>query len=73
MRFQSGWTKGKLNCAVCDARIGGFDYVGGNSEFPVYVIKSKVDFQKKIRLDIVKVPESPVKSKSAEEDEAGNS
>lgn len=44
------WSKGKLNCPHCDARIGGFDFVSGSKcqcsrclLQPVRIIKSKVD------------------------------
>lgn len=39
---QGGWTKGKLMCPGCGARVGGFDYVGGHAK-PVYIVRSKVD------------------------------
>ena len=41
--FQSGWTKGKLCCPHCGARIGGFDFVGASASAPVYLVRSKVD------------------------------
>ena len=43
--LQSGWTKGKISCPHCSARIGGFDFVGGSvsSDFPIYLVRSKVD------------------------------
>merc|ERR1712110_1046484 len=41
-----GWTKGRLNCPNCQSRIGGFDFVSG-ADYPVHLIKSKVDYWKK--------------------------
>lgn len=48
--FQAGWTKGRLNCPNCEARVGSFDFVSqstcacGLSVLPaVHVVKSKVD------------------------------
>ena len=43
--LQSGWTKGKISCPHCSARIGGFDFVGGSvsPDFPIYLVRSKVD------------------------------
>ncbi|CAH0547340.1 unnamed protein product [Brassicogethes aeneus] len=47
------WSKGRLNCTECDARIGGFDFISGhkcecleNPLPPVHFIKSKVDLIK---------------------------
>ena len=40
--LQGGWTKGKLNCPNCQAKIGGFDFVAG-AQYPVHIVKSKVD------------------------------
>jgi len=39
---ESGWTKGKISCPHCSARIGGFDFVG-KGDFPIYLVRSKVD------------------------------
>ena len=44
--IQGGWTKGRLNCPNCQSRIGGFDFVSG-ADYPVHLIKSKVDYWKK--------------------------
>ena len=42
--LQGGWTKGKLSCPSCSARVGGFDFVSGTScSSPVYLVKSRVD------------------------------
>lgn len=48
--FQAGWTKGRLNCPNCEARVGSFDFVSqstcacGTSVLPaVHLVKSKVD------------------------------
>ncbi|KAK4877223.1 hypothetical protein RN001_009729 [Aquatica leii] len=45
------WSKGKLNCYQCNARIGAFDFISGtkcqceqNVLPPVHIINSKVDF-----------------------------
>lgn len=38
----SGWTKGRLHCPKCQARIGNFDFVGA-SQSHVHLAKSKVD------------------------------
>jgi len=43
---EGGWTKGRLNCPNCQSRIGGFDFVSG-ADYPVHLIKSKVDYWKK--------------------------
>ncbi|KAF4518437.1 hypothetical protein B566_EDAN002090 [Ephemera danica] len=47
----SGWTKGRLNCPQCQARVGGFDFVSGarcpcSGALPsVHVIRSKADLK----------------------------
>ena len=47
--FQSGWTKGRLNCPHCQCRIGAFDFVsgggggGGGLDQAIHLVKSKVD------------------------------
>ena len=41
---QAGWTKGKLSCPGCGARLGGFDYVT-RASLPVYIVRSKVDLK----------------------------
>ena len=42
--LQGGWTKGKLSCPSCSARVGGFDFVSGSScSSPVYLVRSRVD------------------------------
>ena len=43
---QAGWTKGRLNCPNCQSRLGGFDFVSG-ADYPVHLIKSKIDYWKK--------------------------
>lgn len=52
------WSKGKIDCQYCDARIGGFDFISGlkcsctNNVLPnIYIIKSKVDLIKTERTD----------------------
>lgn len=41
---QGGWTKGKLVCPSCQARVGGFDFVSrAVAMSPVHLVKSKVD------------------------------
>ena len=42
--LQGSWTKGKLSCPGCGARLGGFDYVTRASH-PVYIVRSKVDLK----------------------------
>ena len=44
LHFQGSWTRGKLLCPGCSARLGGFDYVSRAGE-PVYLVKSKVDIK----------------------------
>ena len=44
--FKAGWTKGRLNCPNCQSRLGGFDFVSG-ADYPVHLIKSKIDYWKK--------------------------
>lgn len=41
---EGSWTKGKLSCPSCSSRVGGFDYVT-RAAFPVYIVRSKVDFR----------------------------
>merc|ERR550525_603808 len=41
---EAGWTKGKLSCPGCGARLGGFDYVT-RACLPVYIVRSKVDLK----------------------------
>lgn len=42
--LQGGWTKGKLSCPSCCARVGGFDFVSGSTcSSPVYLVRSRVD------------------------------
>merc|ERR1712020_605809 len=43
---EAGWTKGRLNCPQCQSRLGGFDFISG-ADYPVHLIKSKVDCWKK--------------------------
>ena len=44
LSVQAGWTKGKLSCPGCGARLGGFDYVT-RASLPVYIVRSKVDLK----------------------------
>lgn len=48
--LQTEWTKGKLNCPNCEARVGSFDFTArskcacGSTVLPaVHLVKSKVD------------------------------
>lgn len=52
---ESEWTKGRLNCPKCHARLGAFDYVSGsrcecNEKIlpPVHIIKSKIDLVERL-------------------------
>ncbi|KAK0425913.1 hypothetical protein QR680_009455 [Steinernema hermaphroditum] len=47
---KSGWTKGKLNCPQCAAKIGSFGFIGGSkcscrkTVIPcIYLVRSSVD------------------------------
>jgi len=60
---EGGWTKGKLSCPSCSARVGGFDFVSGSScSSPVYLVRSRVDL-----LDPSSAPPPLVLPKAREE------
>ena len=40
LSYQGSWTRGKLLCPGCGARLGGFDFVTRATE-PVYLVRSK--------------------------------
>lgn len=52
---ESEWTRGRLNCPKCHARLGAFDYVSGsrcecNEKIlpPVHIIMSKIDLVERL-------------------------
>jgi len=64
---EGSWTRGKLLCPGCSARLGGFDYVSRAGE-PVYLVKSKVDIkQSGSGLEALR-PESTDQSSAASQD-----
>lgn len=54
---EGDWSKGKICCQYCDARLGGFDFISGskcscqNNVLPnIYFVKSKIDLVKTDKL-----------------------
>ncbi len=65
---EGGWTRGRLLCPQCGARVGGFDFVQGR-EAPVYLVASRVDVRTKVAVEEL-VKESRERNRNGQEEEA---
>ncbi len=65
---EGGWTRGRLLCPQCGARVGGFDFVQGR-EAPVYLVASRVDVRTKVAVEEL-VKESRERNRGGQEEEA---
>ncbi|KAE8636218.1 hypothetical protein XENTR_v10002892 [Xenopus tropicalis] len=69
---EAHWTTGKLNCPVCGARLGAFNFAGNlkcscGQSTVLYLCKSKIDYEAALPLRILKplvktVPKSKLRS-----------